>query len=179
MKNKLDIVEELRKSIGIDKHNLDEEFTRAPELFRQIAEMFAEAQIDQASIKVDIENAEADLYIQFRQQAEDEREKQIQAEEKPEKVTDTAINRKVNTSPRLRKLQRSLLEAAKRVSELGALKESYQQRGYALNNLTSLYTANYWQRESGGKLRSEMKENIADRNRSESGKLRRAKRGEE
>lgn len=174
-----DLIKELQRGLGIDKDNLDQEFTRAPELFYRVSDLHSRAQLDQASIKVDIENAEADLYIQFRQQAEDEREKEIAAGEKPEKVTDTAINRKINASNKIRKLQRALMEASERVSKLGALKESYQQRGYALNNLTTLYTSNYWQKESGGKLWSEMKEDLADRSRKATGKLRRAKRGED
>lgn len=174
-----DLLQTLQKSLGIDKNNLDEEFTRAPEMFHRVADLYSRAQLDHASIKVDIENMEADLYIQFRQKAEEEREQEIAAGEKPEKVTDTAINRKINASKKIRGLQKSLMEANERVSRLGALKESYQQRGYALNNLTTLYTSNYWQKESGGKLRSEIKEDLADRGRHATGKLRRERRGED
>lgn len=173
-----DLIKALQKGLGIDKNNLDEEFTRAPEMFHRVADLYSRAQLDHASVKVDIENAESDLYILFRKKAQEEMESIAAAGEKPEKVTDTAINRKVNASKKVRALQKALMEASERVSRLGALKESYQQRGYALNNLTTLYTSNYWQKESGGKLRSEIKEELADRGRHATGKLRRERRGE-
>src|ERR1700729_3151575 len=110
-----DLIKELANGLAIDKHNLDEEFTRAPELFYKVKNLHTRAQLDQGSIKVDIENAEADLYIQFRQQADEENEKLVEAGEKPEKITDTAINRKVNASKRIRKLQLSLREATEQV----------------------------------------------------------------
>lgn len=173
---KFDLMQELTDGLRIDRENLDEDLIRHPTLFHRVSELHARAVSDRDSLKVDIEKAQASLYNQFRQEAE-EANGNLEKGEKPEKVTDTAINRKVEASKKIRDLRTSYLEANSRAVSLDALKESYKQRGYVFNNLTALYTANYFTRESGGKERSEMKTKIADRNREETGKLRRASRG--
>lgn len=176
--SKFDFIQELVEGLRVDRDNLDEDLIRHPTLFHRVGELHAKAVGDRDSLKVDIEKTEADLYNQFRQEAEDANGN-LEKGEKPEKVTDTAIKRKIEASKKMKSLKAAFLEANSRAVTLDALKESYKQRGYVFNNLTALYTANYFTRESGGKERSDMKQQRADRNREETGKLRRAKRTED
>ena len=63
------------------------------------------------------------------------------------------------------KLNQRFLKTKERVGKLKALKEAYERRGKALQKLADLYQSNYFTTESGGKRRSEVKEELADKNR--------------
>ena len=166
--NNSDNLETLQEGLMVDKDSLDDEFISHPSNFYTIAAAYETAIMARDSCKIDIEQTEAELYIQFNRKAE----------EQEGRVTDTSIKRQVTSSKRMIELEKTYLRLKEKAGKLGAMKEAYQQKGYALNKLADLYIANYFTTESGGKQRSEAKDNIAERNRKEAGELRRKKRGE-
>lgn len=161
MKLENTMVDELVANLQIDKHNLDAALETQASSFHFITGLL-EVEINRRdSIKVDIENAEAELQAKFRKWATEDKER----------VTDAAINARVNNTKRMKRLKEDLLQSKLECGKLSALKESYVQRGYVLNSLCSLYQANYYVREAGGHAEERYKDGLANRNRKEAGAL--------
>jgi len=162
-----ELIASLQKWLKPDKDDLDEEFIAHPELIYHITSAYEAAVLERDACKIEIDQAEAEIHAQLIEKAE----------ESTEKWTDTSIKRQVTSSVRMIKLHKKFLSIKERVGKLNAMKEALSQRGYSLNKLSDLYVANYFTRESGGKRRSEIAEDIAARNRKEAGELRRKKKG--
>lgn len=161
-----DILAQLKENLKIDEHELDENFVEQPTLFYHVASAHQEASAALDRIKSEMEQAEAEMYVQYTKKA-------VEAEEK---WTDTSIKRDIVNSQRMRKLEARWLDLKAKVGKLAVMKEAYSQRGYALNKLADLYAANYFTTESGGKRRSELAEDMAERNKKEISKLRKERR---
>lgn len=160
-----ELMKEFQKGLRIDKHSLDDELVEHGPVHHRIADMYERALADSDGLKVDIENLEAELYAQFKEAAA----------EKDEKLSETAIKMKIQDSKRMRLLNSEYLLARRRMGELRALNQSYQQRSYHIRGLIDLHTIKYYANESSVKTR-DVTEDRADRNREETGKLRREKR---
>lgn len=168
--DKFDIMEEFRRGVAFDKNNLDDNLMEQPVLFQRISALHANAASDLKDTKQEIELAEAELYIQYKQQDEESRSDE---DKKGRGLSESHIKAKIESSKRVQKLRRKESEYNRRVNELAALLESYKQRGHAIREEVKLYDAQYWQTESGGSRRSDAVDRNADRNRREAGRLRR------
>lgn len=167
IEDKYNLVEEFRKEIdSYNKYNLDESLIRNSELFGRIADIHARAQGDVREIKRDIEKLEAVLGDKIREEAED---KNIRA-------TKDYVDSKVILSPDMERMRVQLAKAERRMDEFLVLKEQYRERSYSIRGLIDLYEANYYETESGGSRKRDAVEDMADRNRKATGKLRRERR---
>lgn len=165
--DQFNLMEEYEQGLRIDKNSLDEEWLAQPELFYRVSKQHARFLSDKESLKVDIEILEAQLYSSIRQQMEEE------VGDSKQRITEAAIKSKVAATPEMQRLVRAHMQASERAASMLALKESYQQRSYALKDLVNLYTSNYFTVESGSKSQGEAHTRIADKNRVATGTLRR------
>lgn len=128
-------MQELREGILIDKNDLDEAITWQVAAYSQISDDLAIAQsvYDEVKDKLKEIEAEADARLRAAHDAPDIK-KPTEAALKNLVIQDAAFqrgNERVNT------------QAAK-VRELTALKDSYHQRRYMVQELVTLWCANYY-----------------------------------
>ena len=160
-----ELMKEFEKGLRIDKHNLDDELVEHGPLHYRIADLHERALADVDGLKIDIENAEAELYAQYKEAA-------IEADEK---LSETALKMRIQDSQRMRKLNTAYLAAKRRLGELRALNQSYQQRSYHIRGLIDLHTVKYYTTNDSVTKR-DATEQRANQNREATGKLRREKR---
>ena len=164
-----DLMKELNSGVAINKHSLDDDNEAQPELFRRVANLTAQAKSDVEEIKREIDIAEDELYVQFRT---NEAEENSDEEKRSKGMSENHIKAKIGATPRVVKLIRQLSVAERKLNELQALKESYIQRGHSIRGEIDLYHDEYWQRESGGKRRTDAVDRAAKRNIEEAGEMR-------
>lgn len=119
--------EELRKGLGIDPDDIDRCLVEQPDLYYHVAELYANALSERDGAKLDLEEASADLDMQFRRDAL----------EKEERITEEGFKQRLRASPKIKKLNRDFLDLREQADILLALKESYQQRSFMLRELVS------------------------------------------
>jgi hypothetical protein len=156
------MLEQLADGLEINKHELDEAWVLQPDVFWRVADGLARAISARDAYKLELAEIIANLDAQLRGEAE----------RAGAKITETAIARELDLAPKVidaRAQHQRLCHAADRWQ---ALKESYQQRSYALKDLTSLHIANYYQNNSGG-AGGEARDRVADKNRQGAGEVRR------
>lgn len=126
--------ENMDAAIMIDKHALDDCLVQQPELFHKVAERLAlEVSLrDEAKNELSIVMAEVDEIVR------------LHAETSGTKVTETAIKMQIQQHPDVVMARNVVMGLEKSVGLLQALKESYNQRSYALKDLVSLYLAQYY-----------------------------------
>ena len=128
---------DLHAQLEIDKSALDDEVIRQPSLFYMVSEQLVEANAERDAAKEDLATVDAELDARFRKDATS-----------GSRVTDKAIQSRVQTAPEHKKAFVSYLDAKAHAEKLLVLKESFQQRSYMLRDLVSLYTANYYEESS-------------------------------
>lgn len=159
-------IRELETGLAIDENALDQELIRRPELFYAAAVGLAEANLERDKIKVDLELVYAELDVQFRASAEDA----------GEKITEARLSQQITNTPRMRELKKQYATVKYEAERWQAIKEGFQQKGYDLKTLADLYTANYFSAESGGRDRTNAKDQVATHVRESAGRMRREKR---
>lgn len=133
-------LDELRDALDVNKHDLDEEWRRQPQLNDTIGELHDKAILHRDMKKQEIDEVRAELDEQFRKQAQ----------EAEEKITETALKNKIATTNRMKKLEQELLDLTYKASRLATMRESCRQKNDALKGLTALHGQNYFVSESGG-----------------------------
>lgn len=133
-----DLVEELKGLLRIDKNALDEELVQSPELLFKVSDAYIAAVDVRDALKNDLAvvEAEADKKIRHAADVADE------------KVTEGAIKARVMTHKDRVKAYNAFLDAKLAADRLGALKEAFTLRGYAIRELCQLFTSNYYQERS-------------------------------
>lgn len=131
MANNYDI---LKAALVIDKHALDDELMRQPQLMQQVSEEYANA-ISQKDFFYDqAKKLEGDLYIEMK----------THIEGSGEKATEVRVKSEVERHPkRIEARDNYNLWVAQTEKWLG-LKDSFMQRMFALRELASLWGANYF-----------------------------------
>lgn len=135
---KPDLVEDLKGLLKIDKNALDEELVQSPELLFRVSDAYIEAIDLRDALKNDLAVAEAEADKKIRHDAD-------VAEEK---ITEGAIKARVLTHKDRVKAYTAYLDAKLAADRLGALKEAFTLRGYAIRELCQLFTSNYYQERS-------------------------------
>jgi hypothetical protein len=133
-----DIVEELKGFLRIDKHQLDEELVQNPELLFRVSDAYISAIDRRDAFKNDLAVVEAEEDKRIRHDAE-------MAEEK---ITNDAVKAQILTSKKRVGVYNKYADAKLEADRLGALKEAFAQRGYAIRDLCQLYVSNYFQENS-------------------------------
>lgn len=152
--------EQLVEALVVDKHELDEEWIRQPDLFWRAASGLAKAIADRDDAKQTLASVRAKL-------AGDLREMHTKASEK---FTVDSIGQEVELEDEVVTARKDFNNAEIMVGRWAALKESFSQRGYTLKGVTELHISNYYQTNSGGSRQA--KDQAADENRRRSGEER-------
>lgn len=131
-------IEKLRGLLVIDKHSLDDEIERQPELFFEISEAAVLAAARRDFLKEEISRIDAELHAKHTRRLE----------KAGSKATVGAVDAAVKTDVKhTRAIERHI--SAKRKADLyQALKEAFSQRSYMLRDLASLAIAQYYERTS-------------------------------
>lgn len=152
---------ELRDALVIDKISLDDAWVEHPDLFYRVSEQLTLAIAQRDAKKLDLNNAIAELDEQIRREAGER------------KITEKAIEQQISMTPRVIDLRDELGRLGGRVDKWLALKESYQQRSYALKALVELYNSNYFTTSTGKAAHRAAADSVADHVREEAGRSRR------
>ena len=134
MQNKQITIEDLEKDLRIDEHALEDALKVHAETFYKVSEQMTLLLSQRDEAKQSLEEIEAEVDIELRRAAaiSDER------------VTDTAIANQRKSDRRVRTATSNHLKLKHEAARWAALKESFEQRSYALSKLVDLYIANYY-----------------------------------
>lgn len=151
LKKNQDNLEELQKGLRIDRHDLDTELVNQPSLYFKVGQFYAEAISvrDKARLDRDKEHAELDRYI--RQEAHGNNER----------VTEAQVLSLIKEDVSYDIAQTRYSELCKVAEIWLALKESFQQRSYAIKDLVQLFVSNYYTDNVGYAERSQSRDRKA------------------
>src|SRR4051812_37664570 len=125
---------ELESGLLIEEHALDEALASQADCFYHVSKELAELISLRDFAKSHLADTEAKISITIRSS--------LQGKDK--KPTEGEINAKVRTSKFVMEANKNLLDLQRKVGSYSALKESFEQRSYALNKLVELYSAGYF-----------------------------------
>lgn len=129
-----DALETLKEGLAIDQHDLDSSLLEQPQNFYHVAQAVSLWTSRRDAAKQALALLEAKFEKDIRHDAEIAKEKITVSEVESEKRMDKAIQA----------AQTELLKYNHTVASFSNLKEAYQQRGYVLKELVSLYTVSYY-----------------------------------
>lgn len=132
------VVDELRELLAIDKHSLDDEIQKQPQLFFKVSEAQVSAAARRDYLKEEIKRVDAELHAKHRRLIE----------KTGSRATDAAVTAAIQADPDHQRAVDAHINAAKEADLLVALKESFSQRSYMLRDLATLFVANYFESSS-------------------------------
>ena len=134
-----DDMRELEQALAIDEYELADARKKQPELFYRVAKAYALTISRRDAAKQSLQDAEARADLDVRRDAQQEERK----------ITEGEVRAMVQVDPAVVQTRAVLSRLSEEVGQLGALKEAFQDRSYALKDLISLYVANYFQASEG------------------------------
>jgi hypothetical protein len=160
-------LKELKEALLIDRNDLDTELVHQPNLYYQVGEAFSEAISfrDEAKFNRDREAAELDRAI--RREALDNNEK----------ISEAQVANRVKENPSYYDYHERYLLLSKNAAFWEALKESFQQRSYAIKDLTQLWISGYYTDSVGRIERNVARDNKASDARDKMAEARRSATG--
>lgn len=161
------LLEELRGRLKINKHALDEEVIQQPEIWFRAAEIHVTAISIRDDLKTQLKELHARLDADLRKRADRD----------GDKITENQIVNKITSSPEMKQLQGAYLNSCKITDLWLAMREAFSMKNDQLRNYIKVIGDSNYISDSIGKEVSEATDRKANRIRSETGKLRRAKRG--
>jgi hypothetical protein len=159
-------LEQYHKYLAIDKDDLDRCLMEQPETYYHVSSAFALANADRDACKLDLEELQAQLDQDIR----------AEALRKDEKLTETSLQNRLKTLPKMQDIQRVFLKKRQEAESWQVLKEAFQQRSFMLRELVALFIAQRHDLalEGGlGQARASLTDDKADQNRAAAGALRR------
>lgn len=142
-----DTFQRLEAAIQIDQYELASVCRDQPTLFHQVSRELAYAISRRDAAKQDLDRTEAELTVNYREEA-----KRADA-----KITADEVKAAIKLDGLYSEMQDKLRKATNAVLDWQALKEAYLQRSYALNHMVDLYLANYYgniERRETGEVRT-------------------------
>lgn len=141
-----------KEDTSVDKHNLEEEWTKQSSLFLKWGEAHAEAitEKDRAKEKLDIIKSEIDSDIRTRPE-------KYGFDKKP---TEAAISSIILKHPKYTEVNNEVIKCNEEVNVLAVAKEAMNHKKKALENLTTLWVAGYY---SDPDIPKEAKEIVAEK----------------
>lgn len=143
---------ELEDALRIDEHALEEALRDQPSLFYRVSSAYALQISRRDAAKQALADAEASADLTVREEAR----------ENDRKINEGEIRSTVQTEPDVMKARKRFSELSEAVGKLGALKEAFQQRSYALKDLAGLYIANYYTASEHNAAGNVMRQQTAD-----------------
>lgn len=130
-------IEKYKEMLIIDKYRLDDALEKQAYCMYQVAEEYAEKVSKRDALKERIDTVDAEIADKLRKSAA----------VAGDKLTEANLQQKISMHEQHLKAHEEFLEAKKEAEVWGALKDAFIQRGLALRELASLYTANYFANE--------------------------------
>lgn len=147
-----DDMRELEESLRIDEFALEEALRDQPEMFYRVSKAYALSISRRDAAKQALQDAEATADLDVRKDAQDE----------DRKITEGEVKATVQTDGKVMRARDALTAQNEAVGKLGALKEAFQQRSYALKDLAGLYVANYYSASDNSTASSAVRQRDAD-----------------
>ncbi len=129
-----DTITELQAGLAIDEHGLDQALIMQTELFWRVSRQLAQLISKRDGAKQQLTETEARVDVEVRRKVADA----------GERTTENDIKARVTLDPSVLEDRDELLNLSLEVGLWSALKESYEQRSYAMKELVALYIGNYW-----------------------------------
>lgn len=130
-------IDQYKRMLRIDKHALDDMHQAQPELLFDVSEQLTLAISRRDTAKMELAQAEAEADKAIREEA--------RTAEK--KITEKEVEAQVKMDDDVDAAQRTLLDLNQDVGILFGLKEAFVDRRNALDSITKLYMANYYDRK--------------------------------
>ena len=160
-------IEELKPGLAIDKNSLDDEVIEQPQKFNEAGELSATAAARRDFLKEELAVIDAELSGVHRRKIE----------KATGKATESQVSNAVLLDPKHKAASAQYINAKETADKATALRDSYHQRRYMIQELSSLYVANYFESSSAnnaqareykaGKARDKMAEARTKRKREE------------
>lgn len=131
-------IEQLKALLAINKSNLDEEISRQPMLFFDVAEACSEATAERDAAKEGLASVDAELDGLVR----------AALNKSEDKVTEAMVKNSVQLHKKHEGAFAAYLAAKTKADLLGALKEAFSQRSYMLRDLAQLFVSSYYEQNS-------------------------------
>ena len=128
----------LKALLAIDKTSLDEEISKQPTLFYEVAEALVTAMAERDACKEELATIDAELDGQVR----------AALGRSEEKVTEAMVRNSVQVHKKHEAATDTYMAAKTNADLLGAMKEAFAQRSYMLRDLCSLYVSSYYEQSS-------------------------------
>lgn len=131
-------LEQLKALLTIDKNSLDDEISKQPMLYYDIAEACVEASAERDARKEELATVDAELDGKVR----------MALAKREEKVTEAMVKNAVQTNQEHETAFEAFMKAKTSADLLVAMKDAFGQRGYMLRDLAQLYIASYFEQSS-------------------------------
>lgn len=149
------LLEQLADGVVIDKHELDTCWVEQPDIFWRVCDQLAKANNARDKAKAHRDRVIVEVGAELR-----EAEERRVAKAGKGRVSETALAREIELDDRVVEARSEYQRLVYQAERWQGLKEAYQQRSYALKDLSALHIANYYQTNSGGDRREEAADNI-------------------
>jgi len=159
-----DDLRELEESLQINEHALDEALCLQPGVFYRVSKAYALEVSRRDAAKQALQDAEARADLVVREEAAND----------SRKVTEGEVRATVQTMREVVAARDHLHRLSETTGKLGALKEAFQQRSYALKDLVNLYLANYYTASEHTSAGNALRDRSADENRRRMNEARRS-----
>jgi hypothetical protein len=132
-------LDELHGRLAIDEDDLDSGLVQQPDLFYHVSDGFSTAVSIRDGVKLELEELKAEMDQSIRAAVARAREGLSDAELKTrDKLTETGLQNQIQGLPKVKELERKFLQSKYQADRWEALKNSYQQRSWALRELVTL-----------------------------------------
>ena len=146
-------MEDYKKDLKIDEHNLDEECLKQPVLFEMYAQKLTPLYKLRDELKLEVERFAAKLDGVIREVASAE----------AKKLTETMIQNEIIRNPQYGDLQIKYIKVCTEIKEMEIIRDSFQQRRDILKLLVELYIGQYWSTVEPKILKQQGSESIKER----------------
>lgn len=144
---------EYRAKLVIDKHAMDDMWLEQPGIYQEIGERLALEISLRDQAKDDLADIAAELDSSVREAHADD----------DKKPTETAIKNEIKQDRTYKAAQSKLRAHELNVSRLQMLRDSFHQRRYALQDLTTLWTGGYFTSNSGAARDARERKHLSNR----------------
>lgn len=129
---------QLKALLAINRHALDEEISRQPLVFYEVADACVQAMADRDGAKEELDTIDAKLDGIVRKMLDGSKNR----------VTEAMVANGILLHPEHEKAYVAYMEAKTKADEVLALKEAFAQRGYMLRDMCQLYVTGYFEQNS-------------------------------
>lgn len=137
---------DLYDDLTLDITNLDTNWLEQPQIAFSWNQLFNAAQFTLRQLENKLKTLSAEMYLEI---------KQIAVEEK-EKTTEALLNNRVSTNKKIMKLQTDIFDAQYIVDILSSAKKAMDDRRRALEGLTELFVTHYFVSERDNQALKEL-----------------------